>query len=80
MNIKPKDKCGFALGIVGEIKATCASFKKSIRIVHEKSSNNPAYAAVRQIGPNNLDLMEALAKGAWRSVVLNADVDGAKSA
>ncbi|MER9053033.1 hypothetical protein [Mesorhizobium sp. M0910] len=77
VNIKPNDKCGFALGVVENIKATCASFKKTIRIVHEKKSNNPAYAAVRQIGPNNLDLMEALAKGAWRSVVKNADVEDA---
>ncbi|RUU93364.1 hypothetical protein EOB59_03420 [Mesorhizobium sp. M7A.F.Ca.MR.176.00.0.0] len=74
VSIKPKDKCGFAMGNVGAIKETCKAFKKAVRIVHERTKNNPAYAAVRQIAPNNLELMEALAKGAWRSVVLNADI------
>lgn len=73
-NIPLGEPCAYALGTVADIKATCLDFGKAIRIVHEAKSNNPAYAAVRQIGPNNLELMERLASKAWATLVLNRDI------
>ena len=72
-NIRDGDRCGFAVGQVTAIKETCRSFNRNIRIVHEKGHPNPAYAAVRQIGPNDGDLMEELAKGPWRKLHMNAE-------
>lgn len=74
------DKCAFALGIVGDIKSTCLGHGKTIRVVHEAKFNNPSYAAVRQIGPNQLELMEKLASSAWGKLVLNKDVPEEKVA
>jgi len=65
------DKCAFALGIVDEVKETCLEYRRSIRIIHEGNSKNPSYAAVRQIGPNHLELMEKLAASSWGRLVLN---------
>src|SRR5256885_4705356 len=68
--IKPRD--AFALGNVGEIKDACADFDQKIRIVSEPdpapSGLNLAYAAVRQIRTDNLDLLELLAQDVWNDV------------
>ena len=71
--ISPGEKCGFAVGNVAAIRETCSRFSRKIRVVHEKGKLNPAYAAVRQIGPNDLELMDELAKGPWRTIVSNTD-------
>jgi hypothetical protein len=61
----------FALGIVEEVKAACASFEMKIRILHEPSKDNPnpAYAAVRRYQSDDMQLLELLASEVWSDVV-----------
>ena len=68
--IKVRD--AFAVGNVGEIKDACAEFNQKIRIVSEPdpapSGLNIAYAAIRQIQTDSLELLELLAQDVWNDV------------
>jgi hypothetical protein len=68
--VKPRD--AFALGNVGEIKDASADFDLKIRIVSEPdpapSGLNLAYAAIRQIRTENIELLELLAQDVWNDV------------
>jgi hypothetical protein len=63
-----KSHDAFAIGNVGEIKDACSEFDQKIRIVSEPDDLNLAYAAVRQIRTDNLELLELLAQEAWSDV------------
>jgi hypothetical protein len=69
-NIKARD--AFAVGNVGEIKDACSEFNQKIRIVSEPDPDprrlNLAYAAIRQIQTDNLELLELLAQDVWNDV------------
>jgi hypothetical protein len=60
--LKPRD--ALVLGNVGEIKDACAEYGQKIRIVSEPGPHprrlNLAFAAIRQIQTDNLDLLELL--------------------
>ena len=64
----------FAIGNVGEIKDACIEFDQKIRIVSEPDDLNLAYAAVRQIRTDNLELLELLAQDVWSDVAPAADL------
>jgi hypothetical protein len=68
--IKPRD--AFAVGNVGEIKDAFAEFNQKIRIVSEPdpspSGLNIAYAAIRQVQTDNLELLELLTQDVWNDV------------
>lgn len=68
--IKPRD--AFAVGNVGEIKDAFSEYDQKVRIVSEPdpspSKLNLAYAAVRQLRTDNLELLELLAQDVWNDV------------
>jgi hypothetical protein len=71
-NRKIKARDAFAVGNVGEIKDAFAEFNQKIRIVSEPdpapSGLNIAYAAIRQIQTDSLELLELLAQDVWNDV------------
>jgi hypothetical protein len=67
--LKPRD--AFAVGNVGEIKDAFGEYNQKIRIVSEHDGLlglNLAYAAVRQVQTDNLELLELLAQDVWNDV------------
>lgn len=68
--IKVTRRSGFALGNVGRIKGTCAAAKAKVRILHEPNDANPAYATVRQIPRDDIQLLELLASEAWAETIV----------
>jgi hypothetical protein len=75
-DLKVTTKSGFAIGQVGQIKSCCSSGKQShaIRIVHERTDDNPAHAAVRRWPRDNDSLLDLLAETEWRTTILNLSV------
>jgi hypothetical protein len=55
----------FAVGNVGVIKATCSTFKQSVRISHEPVVGFDAHVSVRQFQSDNDQLLDLLAAEAW---------------
>jgi hypothetical protein len=71
-NRKIKARDAFAVGNVGEIKDACSEFNQKIRIVSEPDPDprrlNLAYAAIRQIQTDSLELLELLAQDVWNDI------------
>jgi hypothetical protein len=61
--VKGSDR--FAVGNVAAIKAACSMFGLSVRIVREPMPDYDSHAAVRRYRDDNLEMLEALASGAW---------------
>lgn len=72
--LKVKANGAFALGYVGSIKATCASFDRPVRIVNAPSKNLDCYVQVRQFRSDLIDLLDALADETWCDVVIVKDI------
>lgn len=66
-------KDGFALGHIGEIKATCSDFGMKIRVNHKPNGWNAAYATVNDYKSENQELLFLLATEAWSDLVLVKD-------
>jgi len=73
-NINVRPKSGFAVGNVGEIKTVCLERRHKIRIVHERTDDNEAHAALRLWPRNNPDLLDLIAGEIWNDVILNKDI------
>jgi hypothetical protein len=74
MDVRPKS--GFAVGKVGPIKARCLADQKryKIRVIHERTSDNPGHAALRLWPRENEPLLELLAETDWSTTLLNLNV------
>jgi len=59
-----------AIGRVGDIKNGCQSFNQKVRVLHEPFDDNLAYATVRRINTDEMQLLELLAQDAWNDVRL----------
>lgn len=64
--VRPTDR--FAIGQVAAIKAACATFGLSVRVVKEPMPHYDSHAAVRRYRDDNLELLEALASDAWAQI------------
>jgi hypothetical protein len=64
----------FTVGVVGEIRAACASHERPVRIVTAPKSKLDCYVEVRQFRDDSLDLLNALADEAWAEVTLVAAI------
>ena len=64
LNVKPKD--GFSAGCVEEIHSACRQQGARVRILHEPSSSNPGYSAIRQFPGDNYELCGVLADSVFR--------------
>ena len=52
-----------AIGCVRDIRDACLSFDQRVRVLHEPFEDNLAYATVRRINTDELQLLELLAQG-----------------
>lgn len=69
MTLSVKAHHALAIGRVGDIRDACSSFDQRVRILHEPAlSANPAYATIRRINTDELQLLELLAQEAWSDV------------
>ena len=74
----PGPRAGFAIGIVGDIKAaTKLKLPRAASILHEPDGGNESHAALRGWPPGQSDvtgLFELLAAEVWSPRVMNADI------
>ncbi len=61
MTVRPRD--GLSVSNVAQFHSTCAEFGVRVRILHEpaKDNPNPAYATVRNLVRDNMELLALLA-------------------
>lgn len=64
---------GYAIGEVGPIKAACAEFGATIRVLHEPDPHNDAHVALRRIPRDNPALRQRLATMEWSRFALDRD-------
>lgn len=65
-----KSHHALAVGRVGDIKEACLDYDQKVRILHEPFDDNLAYAVVRRINTDEMQLLELLAQEAWSDVRL----------
>lgn len=65
-----RENGAFTVGIVAEIKETCAGFERPVRIVSAPKKKLGCYVEVRQFRSDDLDLLNALAEDAWGDFTL----------
>lgn len=71
----PGKKSAFGIASVKKIKDTCsATAGVKVRVVYERSRNNPAHSGIRHLPRDDLTLLDALAADAFSELVKNSDV------
>ena len=74
LKIKPRD--GFAVAKVEKIHAACSQIGVKVRVLHEpaKDNPNPAYASIRNMPRENIELLGLMANVACVEVHVAGDL------
>ena len=67
-------KSAFGIAQVSAIKQICLAREFIVRVIYEPEDDNLSHAGIRRLPPNDLGLMEALAKEAFTEMVLNSAI------
>lgn len=64
----------FATANVAELRETCRLHGALVKITHEPNAKDKAYATIRDYDACEQAMLEAIASGPWRNLILNAEV------
>lgn len=72
MDVRPKS--AFGLSMVKAIKQTCRNTPRAIKVVYSPTTNIPSHALVRHIPDEDMNLLDALSKEAFCTLIHNSEI------